>query len=68
MISAASCSTASRAAVSTASPTATPIEPPMKAKSKAQITAATPPMVPCATAAASLRGIFAACASFSRSL
>ena len=43
-ISAASCSTASRAAASSPSPTATPIEPPMKPKSNAAITAGAPPM------------------------
>ena len=53
-ISAASRSTARRAAATNASPTAIPIEPPMNAKSKAATTAATPPIRPSATASASL--------------
>ena len=52
-ISGLSCSTASRAAVTSASPTPAPMEPPMKENSKAATTARCPSMAPCATTTAS---------------
>ena len=66
--SAASCSTASRAAASSPSPTAIPIEPPMNSKSKAAITVGRPPTVPCATTSASRAAPLFACASLRRSV
>ena len=65
-ISGASCSTASLAAVTIASPTPAPMDPPMKANSKAATTALRPSIVPCATTTASSIA-FLVCASFSRS-
>ena len=67
VMSGASWSTASLAALSSDSPTAMPMEPPMNLKSKAAITTGMPPISPWATRMASFSSVLS-CASLRRSV